>query len=154
MRSLFFAMYGFQTSLKLILSTMLLMIFSIYSGYTCPHKNKLVNIQELLLLLNLTIMYAVSYQSSENIFSIVTNVMISLAFVKFCTIVLYHFLTYTCHCNTEIILQASKEKLINFCSRNHSKNTNHCIDIELLNIPECTYNYSEYQDGLVSDDFM
>ena len=87
MRSLLFAMFGFQTSLKLILSTMLLMIFSIYNGRIYPHKNKLVNIQELLLLLNLTIMYAVSYQCSESIFSIVTNVMISLAFIQFCMIV-------------------------------------------------------------------
>ena len=152
MRSLFFAMYGFQTSLKLILSTMLLMIFGIYNGRIYPNKNKLVNIQELLLLLNLTIMYAVSYQSNESIFSIVTNIMISLAFIQFCTIMLYHFLTYTCHCNVEIILKTSKEKLVNFCYRNHSKN-NHYIDVALLNIPERIYNYSEYQDGLVSDNF-
>ena len=26
-------------------------------------------------------------------------------------------------------------------------------DVTLLNAPECTYNYSEYQDELVSDDF-
>ena len=26
-------------------------------------------------------------------------------------------------------------------------------DITLLDIPERTYNYSQYQDGLVSDDF-
>ena len=97
-------------------------------------------------------MYAVSYQSNESIFSIVTNVMISLAFFQFCTIVLYHSLTYTCHCNFEIILQASKEKLVKSCYRNHSRN-NHYIDVALLNIPECTYNYSEYQDGLVSEDF-
>ena len=152
MRSLLFAMYGFQTSLKLILSTILLIIFSIYNGRIYPHKNKLVNIQELLLLLNLTIMYAVSYQCTESIFSIVTNIMISLAFIQFCTIVLYHFLTYTCHCNVEIILQASKEKLVKFCHKNHPKNNDY-IDVELLNIPECTYNYAKYQDGLVSDDF-
>ena len=54
-----------------------------------------MNIQEMLQLINLTIMYAVSYQNSENIFSIVTNIMISLGFIQFCTIVLYHFLTYT-----------------------------------------------------------
>ena len=152
MRSLFFAMYGFQTSLKLFLSTTLLMIFSIYNGRIYPYKNKLVNIQELLLLLNLTIMYAVSYQSNESIFSIVTNVMISLAFIQFCTIVLYHFLTYTCHCNVEIILQALKERLVKFCYKNHSRNS-HYGDVVLLNIPECTYNYTEYQDGLVSEDF-
>ena len=152
MRSFLFAMYAFQTSLKLILSTTLLMIFSIYNGRIYPHKNKLVNIQELLLLLNLTIMYAVSYQCSESIFSIVTSIMISFAFIQFCTIVLYHFLTYTCHCNVEIILQASKDKFTNFCFKNHSKN-NHYIDVALLNIPERTYNYTEYQDGLVSEDF-
>ena len=117
MRSLFFAMYAFQANLKLILSTILLIIFSIYSGYIHPHKNKLVNIQELLLLLNLTIMYAVSYQYSESVFSIVTNIMISLAFIQFCTIVLYHFLTYTCHYNVEIMLQTLKHILVNTCHK-------------------------------------
>ena len=122
------------------------------NGCIYPHKSKPVNIQELLLLLNLTIMYAVSYQCNESIFSIVTNIMISLAFIQFCAIVLYHFFTYTCHRNVEMILQASKEKLVNFCCRNHSRNNDY-IDVALLNIPECTYNYTEYQDGLVSEDF-
>ena len=83
MRSLFFAMYVFQKRLKLILSTILLIIFSIHSGRIYPHKNKFVNLQELLLLINLTIMYAVSYQANQIIFSIVTNLMISLAFIQF-----------------------------------------------------------------------
>ena len=150
MRSLLFAMYAFQANLKLIMSTMLLIIFSIYSGYIHPHKNKLVNIQELLLLLNLTIMYAVSYQYSENVFSIVTNITISLAFIQFCTIVLYHFLTYTCHYNIVIALETLRQKLLNLYHKDHLQNK---FDVELLNIPECTYNYTEYQDGLVSDDF-
>ena len=78
---------------------MILVLFTVYHGYIHPNKNKMVNIQELLLLINLIIMYAVSYQGSESVFSTVTNVMISLAFIQFCTIVLYHFLTYTCHCD-------------------------------------------------------
>ena len=86
------------------------------------------------------------------IFSIVTNIMISLAFIQFCTIVLYHFLTYTCHCNIEMILQTSKEKLVKFCYQNHSNHDN--LGVELLNILEDNYNYAEYQDGLISDDFM
>ena len=97
-------------------------------------------------------MYAVSYQCSDSIFSIVANVMISLAFIQFCTIVLYHFLIYTCHCNVEIILQASKGKLVKFRHKNHSNH--HNVSVELLNIPEHSYNYNEYQDGLISDDFM
>ena len=151
-RSFLFTMYAFQTRLKLILSTMLLMVFSIYSGYVHPHKNKLINIQELVLLLNLTIMYAVSYQSSERIFSIATNAMISLAFIQFFTIVMYHFLTYTCHISVNITLQTLKENLMNLCYKNHLE-CNSRFDVKLLNIPERTYNYTEYQDGLVSDDF-
>ena len=151
MRSLLFAMYAFQANLKLILSTMLLIIFSIYSGYIHPHKSKLLNIQDLSLLLNLTIMYVVSYQYSESVFSIVTNIMISLAFIQFCTIVLYHFLTYTCHYNIVIALQTLRQKLLNLYHKDHSQDK---FDVELLNIPECTYNYTEYQDGLVSDDFQ
>ena len=75
-RSLFFSMYAFQTRLKLFLSTILLVFFSIFSARIHPYKNKIVNIQELLLLINLTIMYVVSFQSSERIFSIATNIMI------------------------------------------------------------------------------
>ena len=63
---------------------------------------------------------------------------------------LYHFFTYTCHYNIEIALQNLKHKLVNLYYKNHLKDT---FDVELLIIPECTYNYTEYQDGLVSDDF-
>ena len=149
MRSSLFAMYAFQTRLKLILSAILLVIFSIYCGYIHPHKDKVVNIQELLLLINLIIMYAVSYQGSERVFSIATNFMISLAFIQLFAIVFYHFLTYTCRCNVVILLQNLKRKLMKL----GCKSDNLRFDVALLNIPERTYNYSEYQDGLFSDDF-
>ena len=95
-------------------------------------------------------MYAVSYQYSESVFSIVINIMISLAFIQFCAILFYHFLTYTCHFNVVITLQTLKHKLLRLY---HNKHLNCKIDVELLNIPERTYNYTEYQDGLVSNDF-
>ena len=150
LRSVFFSFYTLQTNPRLIFSAVILILLSGYHGYIHPNKNKLVNIQELLLLLNLTIMYAVSYQGSGSVFSIVTNVMISLAFIQFCTIVFYHFLTYTCHCNVVTTLQTVEEKF-----KKHWNNVSnvHYNDAALLNIPNRTYNYNEYQDGLVSDDF-
>ena len=150
LRGLLFAFYAFPTKLKLIFSTMLLISLGFYIGYIQPNKNRVVNIQELLLLLNLTIMYAVSYQGG--VFFIVTNVMISLAFVQFGTIVMYHLLTYTCHCDITCMLKIAKQKLITklYSKKNLSSDLD---DIALLNIPECTYNYTEYRDGLVSDDF-
>ena len=145
LRTIPFALYGFQTNLRLLLSTIIIVIFTVYHGHAYPHKNKLVNIQELLLLLNLIIMYAVSYQCNESLFSIVTNIMISLAFIQFCTIVLCHFLTYTCHSNVGIILQTGKE-MIKYCTK--SNEHQNAYDVELLNI----YAELEYQEGFVDDD--
>ena len=145
-RSIFFSLYAFQVKLRLILATILLMIFTGYYGYLQPNKNKIVNFQELSILINLTIMYAVSVKDNEKIFSIVTNVMIGLAFIQFCIIVIYHILAYTYRCKFSI-----KKKLALLFT---TKKSNHLsFNVALLDIPERTYNYSEYQDGLVSDDF-
>ena len=132
LRSLFFSLYGVTKSQRLIASTMILTVSSIFYACNYPYKNKLVNIQELLLLLNLTIMYAVSYQCSESVFSIVTNVMISLAFIQFCILVLYHFLTYTCHFNAVITLQTAKEKIMQYCSRNNERRNSYIEFIDVL----------------------
>ena len=150
LRCIFFGLYGFQIRARLIIATLILIFFIGYHGYIYPYKNKLMNIQEHLLLINLTMMYAVSYQSNAKTFSIVSNVMISLAFIQFCTIVFYHFLTYTCHCDIMNKINLVVKILQRITKKNIYQNLdNH----ELLDIPERTYNYNEYQDGLVSDDF-
>ena len=150
LRSLFFALYAFQMKLRMLLATMILVPFVGAFGYISPTKNNLINFQELLLLINLTIIHAVSFYSSDStsVFGIVTNLMISVAFVHLCIIVIYHFLTYTCHCNIENKLHIFKEKLVKYRRRDD------LVNVALLDIPERTYNYSEYQDGLVSDDFI
>ena len=151
LRSIFYALYAFQPNLRLMLAVTILIIFACCFGYIQPYKNRAINIQEVLLLSNLTILHAASY-SSNSIFFIFTNVTISLAFIQFCTILLCHFLIYTCHCNVVVIILVTlKEKIMKFCNRRKPDDCSN--EISLLNIPERTYNYSEYQDGLVSDDF-
>jgi len=84
-------------------------------------------------------------------FSIVTNAMISLAFIQFCTIILYHFLNYTCHFNVLIMFQRGKLKMMNYClKKRECQDSNY---LESLDIPDCTYNYTKYRDELISDDF-
>ena len=150
LKSLFFALYAFPVKLRLLLATMILVPFSCISGYLRPNKNWLINFQELILLINLTIIHAASCYGSDSAFSIVTNLMISLAFLQFCIIVIYHFLTYTCHCSVENKLQIFKEIMVNYMCK---RKDDYSVNIELLNVPERTYNYNEYQDGLVSEDF-
>ena len=155
MRNIFYALYGLELNLRLaiVLAVIILIIFACYFGYIQPYKNKAVNTQEFLLLANLIILHAISpYQNiNKSIFIIITNVMISLAFIQFCTILLCHFLIYTCHCNIVIILETLKKKMMKLCIL--KKSNDYDYDITLINIPECTYNYSEYRDGLVSDNF-
>ena len=148
LRSLFFALYALSMKPRLLLGAMILITFTSVFGYSHPNKYKLINFQELLILINLTIMHAVSYYSNDNVFGIVINLMISLAFIQFCIIVIYHFLTYTCHCNIENILRALKIQLLKY-----RRKENQLFNIALLNIPERTYNYNEYQGGLISEDF-
>ena len=148
LRSIFYALYAFQLNLRLLLAVIVLVLFACYFGYIQPYKNRAVNVQELLLLANLTILHA-GYK--YNIFPIIADVMISSAFIQFCTIVLYHFFVFTCHCNVVNILVMLKENLMKLCRLRRSEN--HVNEISLLNIPECTYNYREYRDGLISDDF-
>jgi len=109
-RDLFVAMQALQTRMRLIMSTILVITFSLLLGSIRPYKNKFVNIQELSLLLNLSIIYAVSYQDDGHLFCIISNVMISLALLQFCLIVLYHLLIHTCtfHCDITRIIQTIK----------------------------------------------
>ena len=111
-RDLVLVMQAVPTRINLITSTILVIAFSLLFGSFRPYKNKLVNIQELLLLLNLTIVLAASYQDDSNLFSIVTNVMFSLALFQMCVTVLYHLLTYTCHCSFLRIIQTTRRELM------------------------------------------
>ena len=117
------------------------MIFTTYHGYIKPNKNKIVNIQELLLLINLTILYAASYYGSDDVFSIITNIMISLAFVQFFAIVLYHFLSHTCHWDVMITLCSLRKNVV-FRTIRFDDYIND--DIALLDI--VAHEYNEYQD--------
>ena len=149
-RNLLFALYPLKAIVRLPVSAMLLVCLTAASGYLHPNKIKLLNIQELFLLMNLTVLYAVSYQSSSRIFSITTNIMIAATFVHFSTVVLYHFLTYICHCDIIMILLTTKKKFARCLCKTEPPQVN---DTMLLNIPERTYDYSKYQGELVSDDF-
>jgi len=152
LRNVFFALHLLTVEARLILEAIILIIITTFYGYISPHKSRLVNIQELFLLTNLTVVYAASYHCSNTISSTITNVMITIALVHFTIILLYHFLTFTCHCNMENMLWDVKQKMINCYHLMHytHRRSDHVMTYK---IPEQTYNYTEYQDGLVSDDF-
>ena len=146
-RCTLFSLYGFEKWLRVFLTITILVIFTTCYGYVCPSKNKAVNIQNLSLLVNLTLLHAVSLLDNEKAFAVVTNFLFGFTFLQFCITVLYCFLTNTLHYDLAI-----KEKCMKIVTKRSISN-HRSYDITLLNIPERTYDYSQYQDGLVSDDF-
>ena len=141
LRSWFFALYGFRSKSRLLIAAITLIVAANFHGYTHPNKNKVINIQELLLLLNLTIMYTASNYCGSNIFSLVTNIMISLALVQFLTIVLYHFLTYTCDYDVVATLHQLRKNAIRFFANEPLEDNFLNDDVALLDIVEDYDNY-------------
>ena len=146
LRILFFVFYLFRTQIKLIVSTIVLLCYTISFGFIYPNKNKLVNIQELILLLNLTVLYAVSYQSNNDIFSVFTNIMVIVTFVQFFLIILYHTLTYALHYDLMYMLKATANK-ISLLNKSHLTHPN-VHNTTSLNIPD-RVNYTEYREDLL-----
>ena len=106
-RYMLFSLYGLEKQLRIFLTTTVLVIFMACYGYACPSKDKAIYVQNLSLLVNLTVMHAMFLLDNEKTFAVVTNFLIGLLFVQFCIIVLYCFLRYTLQCNFVI-----KEKLM------------------------------------------
>jgi len=150
-RDVLFAATALPAQITLIITTFVLLLLVALHGYIHPNKNKSINIQELVLLVNLTMLYAAAaYHNS--LFSLTANIIISFTFFHFVIIVLYHFLTFTCHCNIAGTLIIMKEKLAKMCYMKSSHQRTNSL-VQFLNIPDRANNYSEYREGLVSDDF-
>ena len=81
-------------------------------GYLQQYKNKHLNIQELILFMNLTILFCIPYQGNDRVIYITANAMIIVVLFHSIAIVLYHFLTYTCHCNVIMMLLYIKKKFM------------------------------------------
>ena len=124
LRSIFFSLYAFQVQLSLFLATMILVVFTSFHGYLQPNKNTVINFMGLSILVNLTIVYAASIQENERIFSVITNVMMSLALLQFSIIVIGHIFVHTFHCKFSIkeklMILINKRKSISYSTARYS----------------------------------
>ena len=73
LRYLFCILCAFPMQPRLLLATLILAPFMGVFGYLYQNKNKLVNFQEFLLLINLTIIHAVSYYTAVILFFILSQ---------------------------------------------------------------------------------
>jgi len=96
MRTVFFGISSLERNINL---TICIILLSIIEGTQCvlkPFKNKALNYQELIFVLNVLWLYAYLLFSQDSSNIIVVNTMISLAAVNFIAIIIYHIITYVC----------------------------------------------------------
>ena len=123
-------------------------------GYIQPYKNKLINIQELLLLYNFAVLSVLLiFNGNETMNMITVNVMIGLSFIQFLIILVYHVFSFmiTTHCtkltkSVKCAWNYMLEKCYNSKQTvNHNKNYT-------MEIPEIQYNFANFQEALLGED--
>ena len=108
-RTVFFGLSSLDRNINLPISITILSITNVVHTCSKPFKSKIKNYQELLLILNLLVLYTFAVSSAVNdINTIAVNIMITIAFTQFSLIVVYHILAYGC---SKVI----KRRLLSLC---------------------------------------
>ena len=145
LRALFFGISALERNTNIMISIIILGIMECIYSKKCPFKSSSKNYQEMLLLLNLQVLFAVSWYTASN--TIAVNIMVSLAFIKF-----------MCFMFSKQIqkLSAVKKmgtKMSGCFSFLKSRSADIQHDMELFNkIPEAKYNFKEFQEPLIGQD--
>ena len=149
-RALFFGLSALDKKLNLLIGSVILIAVESVVGYTCPYKDSLKNLHEMILLFNLNVQYVLMLSGDS--FTAV-NVMIALAAIQFIFIMIYHVFNYTLSGRLKSKIQQYISTLVNRSDRKFGNNSFQLHDLSYCNqIPEITYNYSEYQEPLVGED--
>ena len=155
MRTVFFGLSSLDTNINLPISITILSITNVVHTCSKPFKSKIKNYQELLLILNLLVLYTFAVSSAVNdINTIAVNGVITIAFTQFSLIVMYHITVYGC---SEVIKKRSlslyHDVLAVLTSKFYKKSQAKPFEFHHCNIPEVTYNYHEYQEPLIGQEY-
>ena len=144
-RIVLFGTSSLDRNVNLTIGMILLSIVGGVHGTLHPFKNAIKNYQELVLILNLQVMYTISLYGRESVTSIILNLMITMAAVHFMFIVLYHIITYM---QGGGVIRQKMILIINKLTRclNSLSGTQQVQQFELENltrdrIPEVTHHY-------------
>ena len=154
-RTIFFGLSSLSSNINLSVSIIILSIINVVHTSSKPFKNKFKNYQEFLLIINLLVLYTFALSSaSSGINTIAVNIMITLAVVQFGLVVIYHILTYACSgVITKRLLTIYHDVLTGWIPRFYKKTQVRQFELHHCNIPEVTYNYHEYQEPLIGQEY-
>ena len=152
MRTLFLGLSSLSSDINLLASIIILSIFNVVYTFSKPFKSKAKNYQEFFLIINLLGVYIFALSSvSNDINTTAINIMITLAVVQFSLIVVYHIITYGCSgVVTKWLLSLYHDVL---AGRFTKKLRTQQFELHCCNIPDVTYNYHEYQEPLIGQEY-
>ena len=148
MRAVFFGLSLMDRNINLIVSAMLLALFGGIYGVVQPFKDKLKNYQELIFILNLQGLYIILLNGYNSGF---INVLILMAAVHFNFIITYHIIKYMLSGVIRSKIQLRLNDLTGWFIRKPS-NEIQLQDFTRDNIPEVSFDYSEYREPLIGQD--
>ena len=144
-RAVFFGLSALDRNINLTIGVILLVINMVAQTDVVPFKKKAKHYNELSFLLNLLIIYTLSFGDHE----VGVNIMITIGAVQLVIIIIYHIITNVCG---EVTIYTNIiNAIIRWITRqNHPPQQ---IHDELNNTPpDKTYNYLEYREPLVGVD--
>ena len=152
-RIVFFGVSSMDRNINLITSAILLASVGGIYGFTQPFKSKAKNYQELFLVFNLHGLCVITLHSDN---STVVNTIIILSAVHFIFIITYHIITYMFGGVIRDKIQLSVSSLTGWVNRSYKKSQHQHLELQNIlrdKIPEVTYNYYEFREPLVAQDY-
>ena len=136
-----------------------IIILSIIEGVQVickPFKNKFNNFQELLLTINLLLLYTFTLSSQGDVNMTPINIVIAMAAVHFSLIIMYHIIIYVC----EGVMRKKLSSGVNVCRERILKVLKKLLKQESktdnnsdVNAPDKTYNYEEYREPVIGSEY-
>ena len=153
-RAVVFGISSLDRNINLTVSIILFGILGGLHGIVRPFKNKYKNYQELLLILNLQGLYAISQYSQDTNMTAV-NILIGIAAVQFIIIVGYYMITYPYDGAVSYNLRLNINILTRWINRSFKKSHQRfqLQDTTRDKIPEVAFNYHEFLEPLVAQEY-
>ena len=152
-RIVFFGLSSVDRDINLIVSAILLASVGGICGITRPFKSKAKNYQELFLVFNLHGLYVITLHSDN---STVVNTLITLSIVHFIFIITYHIITYMFGGVIRNKIKLIASTLTGWINRSYKKTQHQHLELQNIlhdKIPEVTYNYYEFREPLVAQEY-
>ena len=156
LRTILFGLSSLDSKNNFTAGLIILCIANIVHVYIQPFKSRIKNILETLFILNLLELYIFMLSFGQNDINKVTaiNILIIVAAFQLVLIVLYHIFIYA-------FSEAIKKRIASMLCTPYDKlaslrkleRPNQDFELYHCNIPEETYNYHEYQEPLIGQEY-